>query len=144
MPDTSISGDRVVRELTELIARRGKPGMINSDNGAEHTSYAVLAWCRELGSEWHYIAPGRPMQNGCVESFDGSMALSVSLLSPADESGGVRSNFSAKAPLKWGATQSRTERCSCFAAPYLSNCNNGPVVSHRPSRKSPMIPERHR
>lgn len=36
VPDTSISGRRVVRELTALIERRGKPGMIVSDN--------VLGW----------------------------------------------------------------------------------------------------
>ena len=62
-----------MRELTELIARRGKPGMIVSDNGTELTSNAVLAWCGEIGVEWHYIAPGRPMQNGYVESFNGRM-----------------------------------------------------------------------
>ena len=45
VPDTSISGKRVVRELTELIAVRGKPGMIVSDNGTELTSNAVLEWC---------------------------------------------------------------------------------------------------
>jgi transposase InsO family protein len=73
VPDTSISGRRVVRALTELIARRGKPGMIVSDNGTELTSNAVLAWCGEIGVEWHYIAPGRPMQNGYVESFNGRM-----------------------------------------------------------------------
>ncbi|HAD18358.1 MAG TPA: IS3 family transposase [Erythrobacter sp.] len=73
VPDTSISGGRVVRELTELIARRGKPGMIVSDNGTELTSNAVLAWCGEIGIEWHYIAPGKPMQNGYVESFNGRM-----------------------------------------------------------------------
>ena len=70
VPDTSISGRRVVRELTELIAQRGKPGMIVSDNGTELTSNAVLAWCGQIGVEWHYIAPGRPMQNGYVESFN--------------------------------------------------------------------------
>lgn len=62
-----------MRELTELIAQRGKPGMIVSDNGTELTSNAVLAWCGELGVEWHYIAPGRPMQNGYVENFNGRM-----------------------------------------------------------------------
>ena len=51
VPDTSISGRRVVRELTELIAQRGKPGMIVSDNGTELTSNAVLAWCGEIGVE---------------------------------------------------------------------------------------------
>ena len=70
VPDTSISGRRVVRELTDLIAERGKPGMIVSDNGTELTSNAVLAWCGEIGVEWHYIAPGKPMQNGYVESFN--------------------------------------------------------------------------
>ncbi|WP_430448561.1 IS3 family transposase [Rhodophyticola sp.] len=73
VPDTSISGHRVVRELTQLIAQRGKPGMIISDNGTELTSNAVLAWCGEIGVEWHYIAPGKPMQNGYVESFNGRM-----------------------------------------------------------------------
>ncbi|WP_334166218.1 IS3 family transposase [Tepidimonas sp.] len=73
VPDTSISGRRVVRELTRLIAERGKPGMIVSDNGTELTSNAVLAWCGEIGVEWHYIAPGKPMQNGYVESFNGRM-----------------------------------------------------------------------
>ncbi len=73
VPDTSISGRRVVRELTDLIAERGKPGMIVSDNGTELTSNAVLAWCGEIGIEWHYIAPGKPMQNGYVESFNGRM-----------------------------------------------------------------------
>jgi transposase InsO family protein len=73
VPDTSISGHRVVRELTALIEQRGKPGMIVSDNGTELTSNAVLAWCGEIGVEWHYIAPGRPMQNGYVESFNGRM-----------------------------------------------------------------------
>jgi transposase InsO family protein len=73
VPDTSISGKRVVRELTDLIARRGKPGMIVSDNGTELTSNAVLAWCGESKVEWHYTMPGKPTQNAFVESFNGRM-----------------------------------------------------------------------
>jgi putative transposase len=71
--DTSISGKRVVRELGDLIARRGAPKMIVSDNGTELTSNAVLAWSGDVGIEWHYIAPGKPTQNGFVESFNGRM-----------------------------------------------------------------------
>ena len=41
--DQLATGRRVVRELTDLIAERGKPGMIVSDNGTELTSNAVLA-----------------------------------------------------------------------------------------------------
>jgi transposase InsO family protein len=71
--DTSISGRRVARELTDLIARRGKPGMIVSDHGTEFTSNAILAWSKDYRVEWHYIAPGKPMQNGYIESFNGRM-----------------------------------------------------------------------
>ena len=73
VPDTSISGKRVVRELTDLIARRGKPGMIVSDNGTELTSNAVLEWCGAARIEWHYTTPGKPTQNAFVESFNGRM-----------------------------------------------------------------------
>ena len=73
VPDTSISGKRVVRELTDLIAMRGKPGMIVSDNGTELTSNAVLEWCGTAKIDWHYTAPGKPTQNAFVESFNGRM-----------------------------------------------------------------------
>ncbi len=71
--DTSISGKRVVRELIRLIAVRGKPGMIVSDNGTELTSNAVLEWCSAAEIEWHYTTPGKPTQNAFVESFNGRM-----------------------------------------------------------------------
>lgn len=70
--DTSLSGLRVTRELTHLIQQREKPKTIVSDNGTELTSMAVLKWCQETSVEWHYIQPGKPMQNGFVESFNGS------------------------------------------------------------------------
>lgn len=69
--DTSLSGLRVVRELDAIITQRGRPDMVVSDNGTELTSMAILAWCQRTGIEWHYIAPGKPMQNGFVESFNG-------------------------------------------------------------------------
>src|SRR5882757_2983055 len=53
IPDTSISGRRVARELTALIEQRGKPGMIVSDNGTEFTSNAVLGWAQENKITWH-------------------------------------------------------------------------------------------
>ena len=73
IPDTSISGRRVARELTGLIERRGKPDMIVSDHGTEFTSNAMLAWAQENRVMWHFIAPGKPMQNGFCESFNGRM-----------------------------------------------------------------------
>jgi len=71
--DRSMSGRRMTRELDELIRRRGKPDIIVSDNGTEMTSHAVLRWCQDTGVGWHYIAPGKPMQNAFVESFNGRL-----------------------------------------------------------------------
>ena len=71
--DTSIGGARLARELDGLIAARGKPAMIVSDNGTEMTSRAVLEWTNRTGVDWHYIAPGKPQQNGFVESFNGRL-----------------------------------------------------------------------
>jgi putative transposase len=73
VPDFSLSGRRVIRELEAIIAVRGKPAMIVSDNGTELTSNAVLRWSADECIEWHYIAPDKPMQNGFVESFNGRM-----------------------------------------------------------------------
>lgn len=71
--DTSLSGVRVARELDRLLAERGRPKMIVSDNGSESTSNAILAWADTARVEWHYIAPGKPMQKGFIESFNGRL-----------------------------------------------------------------------
>jgi len=69
--DTSISGRRVARELDNIIRQRERrPDMIVSDNGTELTSNAILNWADETGVGWHYIAPGKPQQNGFIESFN--------------------------------------------------------------------------
>ena len=72
--DTSLSGARVARELTVLIARRGaRPLLCVSDNGTELTSTAILTWCQQTKVGWHYIAPGKPQQNAFAESFIGKL-----------------------------------------------------------------------
>jgi putative transposase len=71
--DTSLSGARVGRELDAIIARRGKPLSIVSDNGTELTSMAILGWTQETKINWHYIAPGKPTQNAFIESFNGRL-----------------------------------------------------------------------
>ncbi len=73
VPDTSISGLRVARELDALVATRGRPQGIVSDNGTELTSMAILRWSEERRVEWHYIAPGKPQQNAFAESFIGRL-----------------------------------------------------------------------
>ncbi len=71
--DTSLSGARVARELDAIMAVRGRPRTIVSDNGTELTSMAILGWTQERAVKWHYIAPGKPTQNAFVESFNGRL-----------------------------------------------------------------------
>jgi putative transposase len=71
--DTSIGGRRVARELDAIIAWRGKPATIVSDNGTELTSNAILTWADARKVGWHYIAPASPWQNGFSESFNGRL-----------------------------------------------------------------------
>ncbi|WP_138924922.1 IS3 family transposase [Sulfitobacter sp. BSw21498] len=71
--DTSISGARVARELDALVRIYGKPACIVSDNGTEFTSRAILKWAGDNDVDWHYIDPGKPQQNGFIESFNGSL-----------------------------------------------------------------------
>ena len=70
--DTSLGGVRVVRELERLTAERALPRMVVSDNGTELTSCAVLRWATGR-LEWHYIEPGKPVQNAFVESFNSKL-----------------------------------------------------------------------
>ena len=73
MADTSISDARVGRELDALVRVYGKPACIVSDNGTEFTSRAILKWAGDNEVDWHYIDPGKPQQNGFIESFNGSL-----------------------------------------------------------------------
>jgi putative transposase len=56
-----------------LIATRGKPKSTLSDNGTELTSNMIVSWTVETGVDWHYIDPGKPMQDPFIESFNGRL-----------------------------------------------------------------------
>lgn len=71
--DTSLSSRRVTRCLEQIIERRGMPEAIRCDNGPELTSRHFLSWCEERKIQLIHIQPGRPMQNGHVESFNGRL-----------------------------------------------------------------------
>ncbi len=71
--DSSMSGQRVTRILEAVIERRGAPESIRCDNGPEFTSRRFVAWCAERKIQLIHIQPGKPMQNGHVESFNGRL-----------------------------------------------------------------------
>ncbi len=71
--DSCLSSRRVTRVLEWAIQQRGKPEALRCDNGLEFTSRHFLAWCEEQQIRLIHIQPGRPMQNGRVESFNGRL-----------------------------------------------------------------------
>lgn len=71
--DTSLSSLRVIRVLEQIIAKRGCPERIRSDNGPEFTSRAYLAWAIERQIELAHIRPGKPIENAYIESFNGRL-----------------------------------------------------------------------
>jgi putative transposase len=71
--DTSFGTQRVTRVLDHVIAHRGAPKALRMDNGPQLTARHFLAWCVERKITMNYIQPGKPVQNGHVESFHGRL-----------------------------------------------------------------------
>jgi len=69
--DTSLPGARVVRVLEQRKQQGRKPERIVIDNGPEFVSQVVDQWAYKNGVQLHFITPGRPMENGYIESFNG-------------------------------------------------------------------------
>ncbi|WP_422614097.1 IS3 family transposase [Chromobacterium amazonense] len=68
--DFSMSGQYVTRMLDQAAQFRGYPSAIRTDNGPEFTSRAFMGWAQSRGIRHILIQPGRPMQNGYIESFN--------------------------------------------------------------------------
>ena len=69
--DSSITGRKVNAVLNRLAIFRGMPKEILTDNGSEFTSNVMNAWAYDHRVEHIFIDPGKPMQNGYIESFNG-------------------------------------------------------------------------
>jgi putative transposase len=73
----SLGSSRVIRLLEQAIEAHGQPAAIRVDNGPEFTSQQLQWWCQERQIALQYIQPGRPMQNGFIERFNGSYRREV-------------------------------------------------------------------
>jgi len=69
--DTSIGGSRVARVLARLLETRGRPDLVVCDNGPEFAGKTLDAWAYQAGVKIHFIRPGKPVENGYIESFNG-------------------------------------------------------------------------
>ncbi len=72
--DTSLPSLWVKRVLDQLIAQRGKPAYIRTDNGPEFISHKLQQWCEQNNITLQYIQPGKPMQNAYIERKNGSIS----------------------------------------------------------------------
>lgn len=88
VPGISLTGERVVACLENLRKMRGTPKSIQVDNGSEFYSKAMDRWAYRHSVELEFIRPGRPMDNGHIESFNGKLrdeCLNVNLFYSLDE-----------------------------------------------------------
>ena len=69
----TLKSDDVLERIAWLMATRGVPGHIRSDNGPEFTATAVRAWLSKVGVKTLFIEPGSPWENGYVESLNGKL-----------------------------------------------------------------------
>ncbi|TVT44309.1 MAG: IS3 family transposase, partial [Denitromonas halophila] len=67
----AMPGSHVIQVLEQAARFRGYPRAVRTDNGPEFTSTAFMSWAQARGIEHILIQPGRPMQNGYIESFNG-------------------------------------------------------------------------
>ncbi|MFN4144926.1 MAG: integrase core domain-containing protein [Runella sp.] len=71
--EKSITADKVVEVLEKLVAMRGKPAYIRTDNGPEYISQVLAQWADKNGIEQRHIQPGKPTQNGIIERLNGTL-----------------------------------------------------------------------
>jgi putative transposase len=67
------TGEKVVQQMQVLCALRGKPESITTDNGSEFAGRAMELWACQTGVKLDFIRPGKPVENGYIESFNGRL-----------------------------------------------------------------------
>src|SRR5207302_1666831 len=68
----SMTGNKVVTALESVLQEgRPRPDVITTDNGSEFVGKALAAWAMQHAVKLDFIRPGRPVENGYVESFHG-------------------------------------------------------------------------
>jgi putative transposase len=71
--DRSQSGEKVAEQLERVVTQRGVPESITSDNGSEFAGQVMDYWAHQSGVKLDFIRPGKPVENGYIESFNGRL-----------------------------------------------------------------------
>ena len=73
LADPSLTGKKVAQAVEPVVRQRGAPVSITVDNGGECASRAMEAWAYRHGIQLAFIRPGKPVENGFIESFNGRL-----------------------------------------------------------------------
>jgi putative transposase len=73
LADRSQTGEKVVAQMNRLTTWRGAPESITTDNGGEFAGRAMETWAYQKGVKLDFIRPGKPVENGYIESFNGRL-----------------------------------------------------------------------
>jgi putative transposase len=68
-----LSGEKVATTLDKVVAMRDARQSITVDNGTEFASKAMDHWAYNIEVHLDFIRPGRPVENGYIESFNGKL-----------------------------------------------------------------------
>jgi putative transposase len=68
-----LHGRRLIQAFDRLGAQHPLPQSIAVDNGTEVTCKVVDEWTYNHGIQRDFIGPGRPTENGMIESFNGRL-----------------------------------------------------------------------
>ena len=126
--DVSLTGQKVVFCLQRLALNRGLPLAITVDNGAEFCSRAMDAWAYQTGVKLDFIRPGRPAENGFIESFNGRLRdeclnvnLFFSLVDVRDNlNPGVTTTLPSDRMARWAiCLRQNTPSAPCGRSPQL-------------------------
>ena len=123
LADQSLTGETVAQALEPIVAHRGAPRAITVDNGSEFASRVMDAWAYRHGIQLDFIGPGKPVENGFIESFNGRLrdeCLNVEVFFTLDD---VREKLA-----RWREDYNRTRPHSalhdqapaCFAAEWFA------------------------
>ena len=70
--DLSLTAERVIRTLNQVLLMRGEPERIRLDHGPEFTSDAFGQWAVDKDIDLDFNEPGKPTQNAFIERFNGT------------------------------------------------------------------------
>ena len=124
--DRSQTGEKVVEQMKRLAALRGAPESITTDNGSEFARpRAMEVWAYQAGVKLDLIRPGKPVENGYIESFNGRLRdeclngeMFFSLVDARDKLEHWRRDYNEKRPHSALADRTPAEFAKIVGPPF--------------------------